>query len=84
MDGRGFSSKAVLTLSVRENVTAEAVHASLDRIFEATGCTACGLLGFDLAILTIDDDWSRKFGQVFELGRAGKLDQVESISVLGG
>lgn len=83
MDGRG-SSKAVLTLSLRENVSAEAVHASLDRIFEATGCTACGLLGFDLAILTIDDDWSRKFGQVLELNRAGGLKEVEAISLRAG
>jgi hypothetical protein len=80
MDGRG-SLKPVLTLSLRENASAEAVHASLDRIFEATGCTACGLLGFDLQIATIDDDWSRKFSQVFELGRAGGLKEVEAISI---
>jgi hypothetical protein len=83
MDGRGFSSKAVVTLSVRENISAEAVHATLDRIFEESGCTACGLLGFDLAILTIDDDWSRQFGKVLEVGRAGKLEGVEAISVFG-
>jgi hypothetical protein len=57
---RRLSSKAVVTLSVRENISAESVHATLDRIFEESGCTRCGLLGFDLAILTIDDDWSRQ------------------------
>ena len=34
MDARRLSSKAVLALSVRENIEAEHIHAALDRIFE--------------------------------------------------
>jgi hypothetical protein len=82
---RRFSSKAVVAMSVREGVSADAIHKTLDRIFEESGCTACGLLGFDLSILTIDDDWSRQFGKVLQISRVGPaVEGVEAVAVFGG
>jgi len=83
--GRRFSSKAVVALSVREGVTADAIHKTLDRIFEESGCTNCGLLGFDLSILTIDDDWSRQFSKVLQITRVGpEVEGIQSIAAFGG
>lgn len=83
LSGRS-GSNALVQLSVKEGITAEVVHRSLDRLFELSGCTNCGLLGFDLHILTIDDDWSRQFGKLLEMQREiPKLEGLESVSVLG-
>jgi hypothetical protein len=39
-----------ITLNVSSKITPEQVDAALRRIYEISGCTACGFLGFDLSI----------------------------------
>jgi len=39
-----------LTASPGAKITADLVHASLERIFRLNGCLACGLLGIDIHV----------------------------------
>lgn len=41
----------VVKVSVEANITREQVHETIDRIFRLSGCTGCGLLGFDVHLL---------------------------------
>jgi len=40
-----------LTVNVHPNITREQLHTMVDRIIGLSGCTGCGLLGFDVHIL---------------------------------
>lgn len=48
---------ASVRLAVKPGIEAKAVHAALDRIFELSGCTACGFNGIlDFSILVINPE----------------------------
>lgn len=81
---RRIDSKAVLQIGLREGIQAEAIHQSLDRLFEAAGCPSCGLNGFDLHIQVLDDDWSRQFGKLLQMQREiPQIEGLESVALVG-
>jgi hypothetical protein len=41
-----------LTIQLRKNIKKEQVNALFDRIYRLSGCLGCGLLGFDLQLIS--------------------------------
>ncbi len=39
---------SIVSIGIRKGVKAESLHKALDEIFRLSGCTSCGLNGFDL------------------------------------
>ncbi len=52
-DNLKFAGRTV-KIAVRRDVTPDDIRQVLGRIFEVSGCTACGFLGFDLHVFGID------------------------------
>ncbi len=64
-----------LTIQLRKNIKKDQVNALLERIYRLSGCLACGLIGFDLQL--ISDSVINPI--VNELNDA-KLDGVAAVS----
>lgn len=52
-DNPRFAGRTV-KIAVRKGVTPDDIQQVLARVFEVSGCTACGFLGFDLHVFGVD------------------------------
>ncbi len=59
-----------VTLGVQQKVKAESLHRALDEIFRLSGCTSCGLNGFDIHFHAAVNP------AIDQLDRIGELDGI--------